>query len=170
MTVRRAAIAVALAACAAGSWACQGQSTAPATDGWRTFSGRWSATGERHALATGGERPASILRLSGTIVVEADGLGRGFLGEAIGFDDGRDASHGRAVWTDDQGDRIYSELTGDPVSTGRQVSGVITGGTGRYAGVSGDYRFTWQFVADAGDGVVQGRATDITGRVRGGRP
>ena len=170
MTLRRAAAAVALAACAAGSGACQGQPAPAAGDGWRSFSGRWSATGERHSLPTGGERPASVLRLSGTITIEAGGLGRGFLGEAVGFDDGREASHGRAVWTDDQGDRIFSTLTGGPVSTSRRVTGTITGGTGRYAGVSGDYQFTWQFVTDAGDGVVQGRTTDLAGRVRGGRP
>ena len=42
---------------------------------------------------------------------------------------------------------MFSELRGEPVATGRRVVGTITGGTGRYAGVTGDYSLTWQYVA-----------------------
>ena len=47
----------------------------------------------------------------------------------------RALSVGRAVWTDARGDRVFSELRGEPVATGRRIVGTITGGTGRYAGV-----------------------------------
>jgi hypothetical protein len=48
--------------------------------------------------------------------------------------------------------------------------GTITGGTGRYAGLDGEYAFTWQYVVAPADGagVIQGRAADLSGRVRRG--
>jgi hypothetical protein len=97
-------------------------------------------------------------------------LGGGLLGEAITFDDGQNLSVGRAVWTDARGDRIFSELRGEPVATGRRVVGTITGGTGQYAGAIGDYSLTWQYVAQDLDDVVQGRAVDLRGRLRKGTP
>ena len=88
------------------------------------------------------------------------------LAEAIAFDDGRTLSVGRAVWTDARGDRVFSELKGEPVATGRRILGTITGGTGRYGGVVGDYELTWQYVAQDDDDAVQGRAVDLRGRIR----
>jgi hypothetical protein len=97
-------------------------------------------------------------------------LGIGLLGEAIAFDDGQKLSIGRAVWTDPRGDHVFSELKGEPVATGRRIIGTITGGTGRYAGVTGDYSLTWQYVAQDVDDGVQGRAVDLRGRLRKGTP
>ena len=74
------------------------------------------------------------------------------------------------MWTDTRGDRVFSELKGEPVATGRRVTGTITGGTGRYAGVTGDYSLTWQYVAQDVDDVVQGRSVDLRGRLRKGTP
>ena len=97
-------------------------------------------------------------------------LDGGLLAEAIAFDDGQRLSVGRAVWTDTRGDRVFSELKGEPVATGRRVVGTITGGTGRYAGVTGDYALTWQYVAQDADDVVQGRSVDLRGRLRKATP
>lgn len=168
---RTGIVAVALLAACAVASACQrqahGQPTASPEDGWRTFEGSWSATGSRHVLPTEGHGRAAILQLSGAIVLTSgNGLGRGFHGEAIGFDDGRSLSVGRAVWTDDRGDRIYSALKGEPVQTGRRVLGTITGGTGRYAGMIGDYAFTWQYVVGGEESQIQGRAIGLGGRFR----
>ena len=135
-------------------------------DGWRTFSGTWSATGTRQTLPT--ERGlAAITRVSGALVLTGDsGVGVGFAADAIGFDAGAETSTGRAVWTDSRGDRLFSALRGGPLQTGRAITGTITGGTGRWAGATGDYSMTWQFVV-AGEGdTIQGRATDVRGRVR----
>ena len=76
------------------------------------------------------------------------GTARGFQSEVIAFDDGAGISVGRAVWTDERGDRIFSRLTGDGMRAGRRIVGTITGGTGRYAGVEGEYAFEWQYVVD----------------------
>jgi hypothetical protein len=93
-------------------------------------------------------------------------MSRGFRGEAIGFDDGRNVSAGRSVWTDERGDRIYSELKGERLQAGRRIVGTITGGTGRYAGATGQFEFTWQYVLQAENDAIQGWAVDLKGRVR----
>ena len=137
------------------------------TEGERTFSGSWSATGQQETIATEGVRAASIVRLSGSLVLTGgNGLGRGFRGEAIGFDDGAAVRLVRSVWTDDRGDRIFSEIRGEPLEKGRRWIGTITGGSGPYARMSGEYELTWQYVIRTEDGAFQGRAADLKGRFR----
>jgi hypothetical protein len=142
------------------------QEPAPAEE-WRTFGGTWSASGKRHAVAIEGDGLAAVVAISGAVALTSgEGLSRGFHGEAIGLDDGQGASVGRAVWTDERGDRIFSRLRGEPLQTGKRLVGTITGGTGRYAGLEGEYSLTWQFVLPWEEGAVQGRAVGLTGRVR----
>jgi hypothetical protein len=141
------------------------QGTPPA-DVWRTFEGTWSAAGRRWTVATEGGA-AAVVEASGAVVLtSAEGLSRGFRGEAITFDDGQGVSLGRAVWTDEHGDRLFSRLKGEPLETGKRIVGTITGGTGRYADLEGEYSFTWQYVLSAEDGAIQGRAVSLQGRVR----
>lgn len=73
---------------------------------------------------------------------------------------------GRTVWTDQNGDRVFSEIRGDGTKPGDRITGTIVGGTGRYAGATGTYEFTWQYVLEAEDGTVAGRTVGLTGRVR----
>ena len=138
----------------------------------QAFEGTWSAAGERQTLPTEAGQPAVTVRLSGAVAITTGaGLGRGFRGEVIGFDDGVGVVAGRAVWTDEKGDRIFSVLKGDRLAAaGRPMRGTITGGTGRYVGLTGEYEFRWQYLI-AGDGnLISGRAVDLSGRVRrGGR-
>ena len=65
---------------------------------------------------------------------------------------------------------VFSEFRGTGTSTGNRISGTFIGGTGRYAGADGTYEFTWQYVLEAEDGTVQGRAVGLAGRVRFGQP
>ncbi len=140
---------------------------APPADGWRTFEGAWSAAGRRQAVAVEGGAAATIYEFSGAFVIKkGEGLGRGFEAEAIAFDDGEGLSAGRCVWTDEHGDRIFSRLKGEALATGRRLVGTITGGTGRYAGLEGEYSFSWQYVLALDDGTIQGRAERLQGRVR----
>jgi hypothetical protein len=135
-------------------------------DAGGTFAGAWSASGRRQTLAIEGGGAAAVVELSGAVVLTGgEGLGRGFRGEAIGFDDGQGLSVGRCVWTDERGDRLFSRLSGEPLQAGKRFTGTITGGTGRYAGLRGEYSFTWQYVIPAEDGRIQGRAVGLTGRV-----
>jgi hypothetical protein len=73
---------------------------------------------------------------------------------------------GRCVWTDEHGEKVYSELNGEFVAAGNHIVGTIQGGTGRYAGVTGDYSFEWRFIVESEDGTVSGRAVDLKGRAR----
>ena len=139
----------------------------PAADGWRPFKATWTLSGTRQLLPTEGTRPASIVRLSGPLsVTSGEGLGRGFLGELIGFDDGATLLVGRAVLTDEKGDRIYCSLKAEPVGTGRKATGTITGGTGRFAGLEGAFEFAWQYVVDAGSEEISGPTMNFEGRTR----
>jgi len=114
----------------------------------------------------GPQRPP---QLSGAVVLATgDGLSRGFRGDYIGFDDGRALTVGRWVWTDEHGNQIFGEMRGEPVQTGRRSAATITGGSGRYAGVSGTYQFHWQYVVEAEDGTIQGRTIGLEGRYRFG--
>ena len=103
--------------------------------------------GRRQSLPTEAGQPAVTVQLSGAVTVTTRRrLSRGFRGEVIGFDDGAGLIAGRVVWTDDRGDRIFSVLKGDaPIGPAAGRCGTITGGTGRYAGVTGEYEFRWQY-------------------------
>ena len=143
------------------------QSRTPA-DQLRTFEGSWSAVGRRRTLPAEGGRTAAVVELSGAVVLTTTGTGlsRGFLGEAIGFDDGGAVGAGRAVWTDARGDRVFSVLKGGAPQAGRRITGDITGGTGVYEGITGTYEMTWQYIAVGEDNAVQGRATNLKGTFR----
>jgi hypothetical protein len=147
-----------------------------ARDAWNTFNGTWSAVGRRQTLQTEGEHPAAIIQLSGTVVLTGSGgsgrsggsgdLSSAFRAEVIGFTDGDQLGAGRAVWTDTRGDLVFSVIKGERLATGRRITARITGGTGRYAGLTGDWELTWQFVVATDEGEVQGRAADLKGRFR----
>jgi hypothetical protein len=140
------------------------QDSSSTTNEPRTFEGNWSAVGRRRTIPTEGKSDAAVIDISGAVVLTTgSGLGRGFLGEAIGFDDGRNSLSGRAAWTDARGDRVYSVFKGGAMQTGRRIIGTITGGTGAYTGIVGHYELTWQYVAEGEDNTVQGRATDLKG-------
>jgi hypothetical protein len=162
--------AACLALCLAGSVMAGAGDDTPPAEAWRTFAGTWSASGHRHTVAIEGGGVASVAAISGAVVLTtAEGLSRGFLGQAIAFEDGA-AFSGRCVWTDEQGDHVFSRLSGEPLGTGKRVVASITGGTGRYAAFEGEFSFTWQYVVSAEEGLVQGRAVGLAGRVRRREP
>jgi len=139
----------------------------PSSGEWRTFQGTWSASGTRQTLNLETNHRASVFDLTGSLLLTGDqGLGVGFQAQAIGFTDSLVGMQGRCVWTDERGDKIYTELKGEFVATGNHIAGMIRGGTGRYTGITGEYSFEWQFVVESEDGSVSGRAVDLKGRAR----
>lgn len=105
--------------------------------------------------------------MSGSLLLTGEQkLGVGFRAQAIGFSESLSGMQGRCVWTDERGDQVYSELKGEAVGSGNRIAGTFQGGTGRYAGVTGNYSFRWQYVVDSDDGSVSGRAVDFRGRAR----
>ena len=165
--IRAAARLAVLAAAIAGMALSAAAQKPPDPDGWRSFKATWTLSGTRQLLPTEGARSAAILHLTGPLAVTSgEGLGRGFLSEVFGFDDGGTLIIGRAVLTDQRGDRIYCSIRAEPIDTGRKATGTITGGTGRFAGLEGSFEFAWQYVVDAEPGEVGGRIENIEGRSR----
>jgi hypothetical protein len=137
---------------------------------WHAFQGTWTAAGTRRTLRLGLDDRAAIFELTGSVLLTgAQRPAVGFRAQAIGFSDSRTGMQGRCVWTDERGDMVYSELTGQAVGRGNHIVGTFIGGTGRYAGVTGDYSFQWQYVVDTEDGAVSGRVVDLKGRARLGQ-
>ena len=142
----------------------------PLAGEWHAFEGTWTAAGTRRTLRLGPDERAAIFELTGSVLLTgAQRPAVGFRAQAIGFSDRRAGMQGRCVWTDEHGDMVYSELKGEWVGSGNRIVGTFVGGTGRYAGVTGDYSFRWQYVVDTEDGVVSGRAVDLKGWARFGQ-
>jgi hypothetical protein len=150
--------------------ACQAPNPAPWTASpgeWHTFEGSWSASGTRPTINLGMNHRASIFDLTGSLLLTGDReLGVGFQARAIGFSDNLAGMQGRCVWTDERGDKVYSELKGEFLATGNRIAGTFLGGTGRYADLTGEYSFQWQYVIESEEGSVSGRSVDLKGRVR----
>ena len=143
------------------------QGTTSAEGGWREFSGSMNLTGRRRIIEMGSERRAAIVQLSGTLLLSGPQRpGVGFGAEVLALNDSSSGLVGRALWTDEHGDQMWSELKGQGTATGNHIDGTITGGTGRYKGAEGTYELSWQYVIEAEDGTVQGRAVGLKGRVR----
>jgi hypothetical protein len=141
--------------------------TAVAPGEWRSFEGSWTATGTRHTLPLEPGRQASTFNLSGSLLLSGQrGLGVGFRAEVIGLADSQEGGLARAVWTDERGDRVFSVLRGSALGTGVQVTGTIVGGTGRYAGVTGEYELRWRWVVQTDEGTISGRTDSLKGRAK----
>jgi hypothetical protein len=147
-----------------------GSAQTPLGGKWHAFEGTWTAAGTRKTLRLGPDDRAAIFELTGTVLLTgAQRPAVGFRAQAIGFSASRAGMQGRCVWTDERGDMVYSELKGEAVGSGNRIAGTFVGGTGRFAGVTGDYTFQWQYVIDAEDGAVSGRVVDLKGRARLGQ-
>jgi hypothetical protein len=164
-----ACLRVALLSSAVGLLALPGRGEPAAPDEWHPFAATWTLSGQRFLLPTEGERPASVITLSGPLfITKGEGLGRGLLSQVIGFDDGGTVLAGRAVFTDERGDRIFCTIKAEPIGTGRHGTATITGGTGRFAGLEGDFSFAWQYVVAEESGELSVRAVGVEGRTRRG--
>jgi hypothetical protein len=144
----------------------------PGTPGeWLEFEGSWNAAGSRRTISLGAERRASILDLSGTMLLAGPKRpGVGFRSEVVALVDSDTGLVGRGVWTDERGDQVFSELQGEGTAERNRITGKFLGGTGRYAGATGSYEFSWKWVMEAEDGTIHGRAIELKGRVLPGVP
>ena len=134
---------------------------------WHSFEGTGAATGHRQTLRMGPDRKVSIVNFAGSLLLVGERqLGQGFRVDLIASIDSLKGGTGWSVWTDTRGDQVFSEIRGGPIGTGARVMGTLLGGTGRYAGVAGEYEFDWQYVIESGEGNIQGRITGLRGRFR----
>ena len=134
------------------------------------FAGSWNANGTRRSIALGNIRRSSIIELKGTMLLTGEAKpGVGFRAELIALADSETGLVGRSVWTDEHGDQLFSEVKGEGDVANNHIEGAFLGGTGRYAGVTGIYEYSWQFVIEAEDGKIQGRAVNLKGHVQIGQ-
>lgn len=139
----------------------------PAPGEWHEFVGIWTAAGSRSSIPLGEGRRASIARLEGSLMLMGPSRPAvGFRAEAVVLNDSATETVGRAVWTDDRGDQVFSDLRGQGTTTGSRIVGTFLGGTGRYAGASGSYEFYWRFVIQTEDGDLQGQSEALNGKIR----
>jgi hypothetical protein len=118
-------------------------------------------------MALGGVRRASIASFDGSLLLAGPSRpGVGFRAEAVLLNDTATGMIGRAVWTDEHGDQVYSELRGEGNETSNKIVGNFIGGTGRYSGVTGGYEFSWRFLLETEDGTVQGQSIGLLGHAR----
>jgi hypothetical protein len=145
---------------------------ASAGNEWREFQGTWTAAGRRQVIPLGGDRRASIADFDGSLMLTGPSRpALGFRTQAIVLNDSLTGMVGRAVWTDERGDQVFSELRGEITATGNRLFGTFLGGSGRYKGVTGSYEFSWRFLLEDKDGgTVQGQSMDLKGQVRAGGP
>jgi hypothetical protein len=140
---------------------------AAAAEEWRPFSATWALAGKRTSLPTEGARPAAIVHATGSLVItKGETLGRGFLGELVGFDDGGTLLVGRVVFTDERGEKVFATLKAQPLATGRTATGTFTGGTGRWTLLEGDFTFSWKSVVESEDDQVHAFTVNVEGRAR----
>ncbi len=145
--------------------------TTAATDDIRNFTGDWTTTGNRRVLDLGPGHQAGVFILSGSMMLSGkQRLNRGFQAEAIGLSDTTTGMQGRSVWTDERGDKVFSELSGEGVGPGQLIEGKFTGGTGRYAGITGEYSFKWQRLGAIEGDELAGRVAGLKGWARVGSP
>jgi hypothetical protein len=149
---------------AAQAWG-QGAPSPSPTPG-HAFEGSWSGTGTVDVVPMGSGMRTLTFHLSGALVLTSQqGLDKGYRCIIIGFDDGRGLTVGSCVWVDEHGDKIFSDLRGESVVTGKHIRGTIIGGSGRYAGLTGEFEFDWSYVIVDREGAAQGWAEKLTGRV-----
>jgi hypothetical protein len=133
----------------------------------RTFTGRLTAAGSRQLMQLEQGHEVAVFRLTGSLLLEGEQrLRKGFHADLLGFSDNRSGLVGRSVWTDEQGEHVFSDLKGGPDIVGTAITGTFMGGTGRYAGVTGEYTFKWQRLTSSEDGEISGRVVDFQGWAR----
>jgi hypothetical protein len=144
---------------------------ASAPGGWHEFQGSWNATGTRSTIPLGSDRRGGIIDWQGTMLLAGPSRpGVGFMARAIALGDTQTGVTGRAVWTDDKGDQVYSEFHGTGTASANRIEGTFLGGTGRYTAATGTYEWTWPYAVQTEDGTLQGRAVGLKGRVRVNEP
>jgi hypothetical protein len=137
----------------------------PTTTPEGQFTARWVVTGEWRGLGLGPTREVIVADLSGRLDVVPGGSGPivDLASRCFVLWDSSLGGSGRCRWRHPSGDEIFGEVEGDLLAGGKPVTGRFVGGTGRYAGISGELRFAkWDaFLLDRED---RGEQEDQRGR------
>lgn len=135
------------------------------------FKGAWIANGTRTPFPFGDGRQVFTFKLGGHVNLQtALGKKKDYWSECVGLADSVTGIVGRCVWKDLAGPQIYLTIQSDRLQQGSQVTGTIVGGSGPFAGISGDVSFNWSSVTVLTDaeGIVNvtGQTRNLGGRYR----
>ena len=136
------------------------------------FKGGWIANGTRELFPLGSERQVYTFKIAGHVDLHNTTIGKkkDFWAECVGLSDTVTGVVGRCVWEDFAGHELYLTLQSNQLLQGIQVAGTIVGGTGQFAGISGELSFNWSSVilqTDAeGIANVSGHSKNLVGHYR----
>ncbi len=145
---------------------CAAQAQWPEEDSG-SFTGYWAMSGTVHILELPDGGLASAGGLTGSVTVQtSQGPVPSFETDCVIFADTRGGT-GRCVWTATSGDLVLVELQSDgPAGSGR-ARGTFSGGTGRFASLSGRFQFEWSYAVDGGkDAELSGNTVSMSGLYR----
>ena len=135
-----------------------------------SFAANWSAAGESETLVLDEIRAVTTIRSRGVVVTESDqGFVRALQTDCIGINirDVEANGTGRCVWIDSDDDRVVSEIVGALSDAMATVRGTFLGGTGKYAGLTGEYELSWQsLLTIEEEGTIHGYSTSMIGTWR----
>ncbi len=133
-----------------------------------TFTGTWTANGAKEFISFGEEREVALSKLSGYINLHNNlDQQKDFWAQCIGLEDTGTTSSFRCVWRSLKNEEVYVVLDAKKQQEGATVSGVIVGGTGNLAGITGLLKFKWSVLLfdRQGDKASVGRyAESLNGR------
>ncbi len=122
-----------------------------------TFEGNWDVEGTTESMEID-DGQISIYRVEGPVKItnSSSGLAREFSSRCVGVSDEETGGIGRCVWVDSAGESLFLELSGEiigPMGTTREAVGIVIGGTGKYAGLQGEFEadfLFWESVLEPG--------------------
>jgi len=114
-----------------------------------TFEGNWDVEGTTESMEID-DGQISIYRVEGPVEItnSSSGLAREFSSRCVGVSDEETGGIGRCVWVDSAGESLFLELSGEiigPMGTTREAVGIVIGGTGKYAGLQGEFEADFLF-------------------------
>ena len=132
-----------------------------------TFKGDWSLKGTSRPIEVDAEKVV-LVRVEGPVkLVSSSGLATAFDALCVGASDQQTGGVARCVWTDQEGEKIFLELSSSivgPMGTAREAEGTVIGGTGRYRGIEGSFHVDWLFIeSHFDDSKFQGYVTKLEG-------
>ena len=126
-------------------WLPAAQSQTEGDDRKGAFEGYWVATGTRDGVPFPADRQVFVFSLAGSLNLKTDrGAFTDLWASCVGLRDTVAGTDARCVWENAAGDRVFSELTSSGSGATETASGRFVGGTGRLAGITGGYSYTWE--------------------------
>ena len=130
-----------------------------------SFSGNWTASGQRQPFDFVEGREVGTFKLAGNVSLKEKFAGiEDFWAECVGLSDSVAGSSVRCVWRSLNGEKAYSVLNGQPLKEGVEVTGEFVGGSESLKGLTGTFNFTWTSTfTDKNQDIFTGHTQNLKG-------